>query len=110
MKTNDMKEIKNENKKNYYFLSKDKLLSLASKPIKQWTLADFGMWCECYGTCAKKVVDDKNKYPCIFSDGNNKCSLCIEFRELIYSTYLRFDSRRIEFLKELMKSIIKDEE
>ena len=110
MKTNDMKEIKNENKKNYYFLSKDKLFSLASKPIKQWTLADFGMWCECYGVCAKEVVDSKNKYPCIFSDGNNKCSLNMEFRELIYSKYLKFDSRRIEFLKELMKSMINDEE
>ena len=96
--------------KDYYFLSKDKLLTLVSKPIIQWTLTDFDMWCQFYGTCAKEVVDSKNKYPCIFSNENNKCSLNTELREVIYSKYLEFDSRRVEFLKELMRNIINEEE
>ena len=117
-------ELKNNNNKNnevksgkMEFMRKEKLLPLVCKPLINWTLQDYVSWCHNYGIiCNTGFINEKGKYPCIFymDEPNENGGICIwetiSFRDMIAFKNLELDKKREEFMKELMRSIIEDEE
>ena len=114
-----MKEIEEETRKKnetMKLMRKEKLLPLVCKPLIDWTLQDYTTWCHNYGICNTGFINEMGKYPCIFhmDESNENGGICIwktiSFRDMVAFKNLELDKKRKEFMKELMKSIIKDEE
>ena len=114
-----MKEIGEETKKvneTMKLMRKEKLLPLVCKPLINWTLQDYTIWCHNYGICNTGFINEKGKYPCIFhmDESNENGGICIwktiSFRDMVAFKNLELDKKREEFMKELMKSMINNEE
>ena len=122
-KVNEALKNKKDNNKNNEVKSGDiklmrneKLLPLVCKPLINWTLQDYATWCHNYGICNTGFINETGKYPCIFhmDESNENGEICIwktiSFKDMIAFKNLELDKKREEFMKELMKSMIKDEE
>lgn len=101
---------------NMTLMRKEKLLSLACKPLINWTLQDYATWCHNYNICNADFITEKGKYPCIFRmnepdvNGGTCIWKAVSFRDMVSFKNFGLDKKREEFFKALVKSMNEDEE